>query len=253
MTPWVARLLIVNLIAFFLTKAQPSLERLFELHPFLVWTQPWRAVTYMFLHADFGHLFFNMLGLLLFGPRLETQLGHRRFLELYLLSGLGGAIFAIAFAPARVIGASAAVFGVYTGYARFWPRHPIYIWGVLPIQARWLIALLVFLSLYGGLGGGGDGIAHFAHLGGFVTGALYLLWIGRPSRRQRHFFEKMYGPTRRGDRVDETVLRRWKSIDRERLHEVNREYFDRVMAKLEESGVDGLSAEERAFLDRFSA
>ena len=77
-----------------------------------------------------------MIGLFFFGPRLESRLGSRGFLLLYFVSGLGGAVFSLLFArEAAVVGASGAVFGVLLGFAMFWPRERIYIWGVLPVQA----------------------------------------------------------------------------------------------------------------------
>ena len=137
--------------------------------------RPWTALTYTFLHADFMHLLFNMIGLFFFGPRLEERLGGRDFLILYFGSGMGGAILSFIFAPASaVVGASGAVFGVLLGFAYFWPRENIHIWGVIPIQARWLAILLVAVSLYFGFSSGRSSIAHFAHLGGLVLAFGYL-------------------------------------------------------------------------------
>jgi hypothetical protein len=143
MTPWVLRLLVANVAVFFLTAALPRVGSLLALWPSLILYRPWGIVTYMFVHAGFWHLFFNMLGIFFFGPRLELQLGGRSFMTLYLLSGLGGAAFSFLFAPhAAVVGASGAVFGILLGFAYFWPKAPIYIWGVLPVQARWLVIVL---------------------------------------------------------------------------------------------------------------
>jgi hypothetical protein len=151
--------------------------------------------------------------------------------------------FVAPFTP--IVGASAAVYGIFLAFAFFWPREQIYIWGVLPIEARWMVVGMTALSLWGGFGGG-DNIAHFAHLGGFVGGYAYLKWYSHNPRRAR-YQAAVAPPTHTSADVA-----RWKRVDRSRLHEVNREEFDRVMMKLETGGLGGLTPGERAFLDRFS-
>ena len=89
MSYWVLRLLVANVIMYFVTESMPLLKSALTLYPPIVHYRPWTLITYMFLHGDFSHLFFNMIGVFFFGPRLEAQLGGRRFLTLYFLSGLG--------------------------------------------------------------------------------------------------------------------------------------------------------------------
>src|SRR4030095_7356691 len=121
-----------------------------------------------------------------FGSRLENRLGARAFLELYFLSGIMGGLLSLIFAPhAAIIGASGAVFGVMLGFAWFWPRDQIYIWGILPVEARWLVIITTALALFGGFSGGGGGTAHFAHLGGYLGGYLFLLLLGRRRGTER--------------------------------------------------------------------
>ena len=146
MTPWVLRLIVVNVAVFLLTSSQILDWRYVALVPSAVLLQPWGVFTYMFVHGGFWHLAFNMLGLFFFGPRLEMQLGGKSFLRLYLLSGLGGAAFSFLFARyGAVVGASGAVFGELLGFAYFWPKEKIYIWGIVPVEARWLVAS-IFLT-----------------------------------------------------------------------------------------------------------
>jgi membrane associated rhomboid family serine protease len=203
----------------------------------------------MFLHAGPLHLFFNMLALYFFGPRLEARLGSRQFLTLYFVSGIVAALVSLIFTPyARIVGASGAVFGVLLGFARVWPRSLIYIWGVLPIEARWLVLLLTALSLWGGWGGS-SGVAHFAHLGGFLGGYLYLKWLDLRSPARR--FKKMAAPPS-PKTAGSTDLQRWKRIRRDDLHQVNRDELDRILDKISAKGLDSLTPEERAFLERFS-
>jgi hypothetical protein len=126
MTPWVMRLLVANVLLFFVAAPGSGLYRALLLYPPWALFRPWTVFTYMFLHANTMHLLFNMIGLFFFGPRLEAKLGSGGFLKLYFLSGLGGAALSFIFAPqAAVVGASAAVFGVLIGFAHYWPRENI--------------------------------------------------------------------------------------------------------------------------------
>jgi len=155
MTPWVLRLIVANAAVFLLQLSLPGIERPLVLIPALLLTRPWTLISYMFLHGGFGHLFFNMLSLFFFGPRLEARLGSRNFLILYFVSGIAGALLSLVFTPhVAIIGASGAVFGVLLGFARYWPRDQILIWGVFPIEARWMVAGMTALALFGGFSGG---------------------------------------------------------------------------------------------------
>lgn len=255
MTPWVLRLLIANFVVFVVTALEPRVANYLALYPRAILSQPWGIFTYMFVHAGLGHIFFNMLGLFFFGPRLENQLGGKYFLRLYILSGLGGAAFSFLFAPmAGVVGASGAVFGVLLGFAHFWPREPIYIWGVLPIESRWLVGMLAAAALYSGISGTNAGTAHFAHLGGFVAGYAYLRWRRRQYGKQWSKAETpkkaLEKTARRGG--DAEAKRRWSSIRLEELHELNRDEVERLLKKVQESGPGSLSPAERSILDRFA-
>jgi len=259
MTPWVLRLLIANVVIFFVTSAQPLLARLLAFVPALVLQRPWSVLTYMFVHAGFAHLLFNMIGLFFFGPRLEQRLDSRGFLALYFVSGIGGALFSFLFEPrAAVVGASGAVYGVLLAFAYYWPREKIYIWGVLPIEARWLALMLLAVSLYSGLSGAQSGVAHFAHLGGLALGFGYLKYREwrRESRRKARLERSRPDPG--SSRItppavrDRKARRRWEAIPLEQLHELNREEVRQLLRKIEERGVGSLSAEERTFLDRMA-
>ncbi|NIR79294.1 MAG: rhomboid family intramembrane serine protease [Gemmatimonadetes bacterium] len=254
MTPWVLRLLVANVAVFFLTAAQPMVANLMAFVPALVLQRPWSVLTYMFLHAGFAHLLFNMIGLFFFGPRLEERLGSRDFLVLYFISGIGGALFSFLFEPrAAVVGASGAVYGVLLAFAYYWPRENIYIWGVLPIQARWLALMLVAVSLYSGLSGAQSGVAHFAHLGGLALGFGYLKFRERKKRRKRRPRVEIPLPRSESRSAGKgKAADRWGAIPLEQLHELNREEVESLLRKIESQGVDSLSAEERRFLDRMA-
>lgn len=261
MTPWTKRLLIANIAIWAVTTMVfPPLMDPFVLYPPRIIAQPWMiytAFTYMFLHAPgFSHILFNMIGLFLFGPRLENRLGPKGFLLLYFLSGLGGAAFSFVFArQAPVIGASAAVYGVLLGFAMYWPRERLYLWFLIPVEA-WLIAVaLVVLSLYWGVNpAAGSRTAHFAHLGGFVVAFVFLKWWNwRVGFAKREFQKKMrVGSTTPGVVGDRVALARWKGISVESLHELNRGEVERLLAKVQREGAGSLSTSERDFLDRMS-
>jgi membrane associated rhomboid family serine protease len=223
--------------------------------PAAILVRPWTIITYMFLHGGFAHIFFNMLALFFFGPRLEMRLGGGRFLALYFVAGVTGALLSLIEFVATggniaIVGASGAVFGVMLGYAHYWPRDRIFIWGILPVEARLFVIIMTAVSLYFGFSGTGAGIAHFAHLGGFLGGYLYLKWLEYRSPARR-FKAKVTAPARSKGNARED-LKRWESIPRDQLHPVNRDELDRVIEKIKQSGVGSLTADERAFLDRFA-
>ena len=247
MTPWVMRLIVANIFVFIVTGRSPALMAQLAFVPQLAWTEPWRFVTYMFVHSGFGHIFFNMLGLYFFGPQLEARLGERHFLGLYFVSGLAGALLSIPVGH-PMVGASGATFGVFLGFARYWPHVRVLIWGIVPVQARVLVVIMTLMSVFGTAGYGDVGISHTAHLGGFLGGYVYLLWVERRSAAARsRSLAKFEGP-----KPTPTDLERWKTINREAMHPVNREELERVFAKIEAGGPGSLSADERAFLNRFA-
>ena len=239
-------LILANLVVLLGGGLVPGLVRDMVLVPGLILIRPWTVVTYMFLHAGFTHFFFNMLALYFFGPRLEMRLGGRRFIGLYLTSGIAGAVMSLVTPYAQIVGASGAVFGVMLGYAHYWPRDLVYVF-FLPMEARWLVVLMTAMALFGAWQGQG-GIAHFAHLGGFAGGFFYLRWMELRSPAVQ--FRAAAAPPQRSSTAD---LDRWRRVNLDALHPVNREEYERVMAKLELTGAASLTPDERAFLDRFSA
>jgi membrane associated rhomboid family serine protease len=248
-TKWVGLIIIANIVVFFLQQQAADQLHSLEFIPALALMRPWTLFTYMFLHADFGHIFFNMLTLFFFGPRVEDRLGGARFLTLYFVSGLFGAFTSMILSPnAAILGASAAVYGVLLGFARLWPRAQLLIWGIVPVQARTLVVILTAVSLF--MGGVGIGnVAHFAHLGGFIGGWLVLRLTGiRTIDDRLRPVQPARAPTPAPGATE-----RWKQIRLEQLHPVNREEAVRVLAKLETRGPSSLTADEQAFLDRFSA
>lgn len=155
--------------------------------------QPWQLVTYSFLHASVGHLFFNMFALFMFGGELERLFGPPRFFNLYFAGVITAAISQLVFSnlsgvePYPTIGASGGIFGLLLAYAIYFPNRTIVLLiPPIPMPARLLVVLYGALELYLGVTGTQEGVAHFAHLGGML-GAWLLIqyWRGRPPFRRR--------------------------------------------------------------------
>lgn len=251
MTPWVKRLLITNALAFLVTVNNPIAARVFGFYPAAVFIQPWSLVTYMFLHADTWHLLFNMLFLYFFGSRLEDRLGGASFLKLYLYSGLGGALLSFFSPGVLIIGASGAVLGVMTAFVMLWPHERILLFFVIPMPVRWLVIFQGLTAIWGGLGVIQNNTAHFAHLGGMVVGFLFMRLRSRNSQAEKFKRAAAGGQAATGP-VSNANVNKWKNISRDGLHEINREELDRVLDKITRMGVEALTVDERAFLERFS-
>jgi membrane associated rhomboid family serine protease len=249
LTPWVSRIIFANVIVFVAGQFVPGFEgqsRMWgALVPSLLLSRPWTLISYAFLHQGIVHIFFNMLVLFIFGPRVEMQLGSRNFLVLYFVSAVGGALLSFATPYVSIVGASGATFGVMYAFAKFWPKAQIYLFGFVPLEARIAILVMVVLALSGGIKGGSN-TAHFAHLGGFAGAYFYmrLLDIRAPKNRVQ--------VAQRVARASRDDLDRWAKIRREQMHEVNREEFDRIMEKIGREGIASVTPQERLFLDNFS-
>jgi membrane associated rhomboid family serine protease len=245
MTRWVKNLLIANIGMFFVQQTMPGVTDALMFVPVFALRQPWTIVTYMFLHGGFMHILFNMLGLYFFGSRVEQRLGAQRFLWLYFLSGISGALLHMWLAPqSPIIGASAAIYGVILAFARFWPTDKIYIYGVLPLEARWLVIITIIWSIYSGLNGSGGGAADFAHLGGYVGAYLYLRWL-EETKGSKRFREIAIAP------ASDRKLSNWNRVNLQSVHELNRDEVNRILDKISAQGLASLTPQEKQFLSNF--
>lgn len=143
----------------------------------------WQPFTYMWMHAGFGHLFCNMFAVLMFGPALEREWGEKKFLIYYLVCGIGAALvqelvwyLTGANPMSSTIGASGAVFGVLLAFGWLFPDVEMFLLFIpIPIRSRVFVIGYAFFELLAGLTGSPfDNVAHFAHLGGMLFGALLL-------------------------------------------------------------------------------
>lgn len=266
MTRWVTAIVIANVAVFILQERSAEFTPAFMWLPALGPARPWTAFTYMFLHGGLGHIFFNMLALYIFGPRVEARFGGKRFLALYIVSGLAGALACYIAPTTPVIGASGAVLGVSLAYARYWPNDTVLIYGIIPMTTRMMVIVYVLLSVGGQLFNFQAGVSHLGHLGGLAGGYLFCLWMERFTGA-RHFRQRAETGWTVGHKQAAPVpkaiveialgekesLARWARIQPEQLHPVNREELERIRAKIADTGVRSLTALEREFLERFAA
>ncbi len=258
LTPWVKRLLIANAAIFLLMWMTASLGffvEWFAFTPSRVLTRPWGAITYMFVHAGFWHVFINMLMLFFFGRPLERRWGSREFIKYYLLCGLGGVALSFLFQSSSIIGASAAVYGVMVAFAMTWPDAPIYIWGIFPVKAKWLAAFLLVVSTLSAFGGAGGGVAHFAHLGGLLTGFIYLksdwrmpAWLQARMDGSRPRAGRRVEERRTSARGSARPAGRRRPADEEALLDE----VDAILDKISRSGIASLTKKELELLNEVS-
>jgi membrane associated rhomboid family serine protease len=186
--PPVTRAIIIANVAVFLLQqvAGNTMLELFALWPYGPLFQPWQVVTYAFLHGGFAHIFFNMFAFFMFGRTLEELWGSRRFAIYYLVSVLAAAATELAVQGTStvaepVVGASGGVFGLLLAFAWYFPKQRIILlFPPIPMPAWLFVTLYGVLELGLGVTGTQEGVAHFAHLGGMLGGALMILyWRGR--------------------------------------------------------------------------
>tara|TARA_B100001029_G_C15039983_1_gene442877 strand:- start:535 stop:1155 length:621 start_codon:yes stop_codon:yes gene_type:complete len=141
----------------------------------------WQLVTHMFVHDLLPmHILFNMFALWMFGRHIESRWGSKRFLSYYIFTGLGAAILHLIVTgggSAMMFGASGAVFGILLAFGMVYPNTQILLLiPPMPIKAKYLVIGYGLLELYLGYGSPGDGVAHFAHVGGMLFGLLVFLY-----------------------------------------------------------------------------
>ncbi len=181
--PVVKNLLIINALVFLATELLPIGDRLMHygaLSLGVPWAHTYQYITYMFLHANFEHFFFNMFALWMFGRTLEYNLGSQRFLTYYVACGVGAALVQYGVAvllgelPMFIVGASGAVMGLLLAFGVMHPNAVIMLLiPPIPMKAKWFVIIYALIELFLGWRGVGQ-VAHFAHVGGMLWGFLLL-------------------------------------------------------------------------------
>ena len=206
----VKNLVIINVLFFLATIAAETVLRI-DLSNYLGLHyigasdfQPYQLVTYMFMHGSFGHLFFNMFALWMFGNTLERIWGPNRFLLFYFVCGIGAGLAQelvqyiqylttlqgydnVRIAANHIIpmseylnmlttvGASGAVYGILLAFGMMFPNSTIYIYFAIPLKAKWFVLIYGVIELFAGFTSV-DNVAHFAHVGGMLFGLILILY-----------------------------------------------------------------------------
>jgi membrane associated rhomboid family serine protease len=151
----------------------------------------WQLVSYGFLHGSLTHLLFNMLALYMFGGDIEHLLGSRRYVVYYMVCVVGAAVAQLVVLgsmnrpPVPTVGASGGVFGLLLAYGMAFPqRRVMLLFPPIPMPAWLFVTLYGLLELYLGVTGSGQGVAHFAHLGGMAAGWVLLIYWARQRGRR---------------------------------------------------------------------
>lgn len=202
-----------------------------------------QPVTYSLFHADFFHLFFNMLIIWTMGRELEEKMGRRGFAVFLGLTVICGGMLHAAFTPLPVIGASAAVFGVLFCYAVYWPNRQVLVFFVFPVRIKYLVLILgaaEFLFSLQSLATIGAGrVSHWAHLGGLLAAAG---WIAAGKKLELRHRLLRWQERRKLEKHRRRVENRIKEKER----------VDALLDKISAGGMESLSRKERRFLDTAS-
>ncbi|MBR5613446.1 MAG: rhomboid family intramembrane serine protease [Bacteroidaceae bacterium] len=220
--PVTKNLLIINILCFFgyqvAKKYGIDLNDTLGLHFFLASDfNLAQLVTYMFMHANFQHIFFNMFAVWMFGRTLEHVLGSKRFLTYYMVCGIGAGLVqelvqyiqyamelshydsvntGLAIVPMAeflnmmtTVGASGAVYGILLAFGMLFPESKMFVFPLpFPIKAKFFVIGYAVIELFSGFGSSGDGIAHFAHLGGMIFGFLLIMYWRKKNRNNGQFY-----------------------------------------------------------------
>lgn len=176
-----------------------------------------QLVTYMFMHANFQHIFFNMFAVWMFGRTLEHVLGSKRFLTYYMVCGIGAGLVqelvqyiqyalewsnydsvntGLSIIPMSeflnmmtTVGASGAVYGILLAFGMLFPETKMFVFPIpFPIKAKFFVIGYAVIELFAGFGSSGDGVAHFAHLGGMIFGFLLIMYWRKKNRNNGQFY-----------------------------------------------------------------
>ncbi len=244
-------LIAINVIAFILLSGRLKYELALSSMGLLDF-KIWQLVSYMFLHANFTHIFFNMWGLYLFGSVILPTLGTTRFLTLYFLSGVSGAglWLLVNWNAGLLIGASAGVFGVMMGAAMLYPNMRIQLlFPPIPMKMKTFVAIYAAIELVSELSSAQGGVAHLAHLGGFISAYFYI--------------KSLYGsqvwdifgalPRMKGKSASKSkVPKGWKVYSNPSQEPVSKEEINRILDKISSHGMQSLTDEEMNVLRKAS-
>jgi membrane associated rhomboid family serine protease len=222
----------------------------------------WQLVTYMFLHGSFTHVLFNMFALWMFGMELEHVMGSRKFFWYYMICGIGGGVANLLLSPyfshpAPTVGASGAIYGVLLAFGLIFPDRLIYFYFFIPMKAKFFVLMYLLLEIFAV--GSSDYVAHLAHLGGALTGYIFLLtdnkqmpfqWLfkGISGRRRKNNYSEPDGHYA-GDISSASYydIKTGKKIDKNE-EIITQQIIDEILDKISQSGYQNLTEEEKRIL-----
>jgi membrane associated rhomboid family serine protease len=234
--------------------------------------RPWTVVTYMFVHLDFFHVFFNMLMLWFSGRLFMDLLGGKRLVGNYLLGGMAGWLFyalAYNYIPgirgngdgSDILGASASVMAVFIGIAAYRPDMVVNLLIFGAVRLKWIALIYLVLDLVSIRQGNNSG-GHLAHVGGALYGYLAAVqlkkggdWSGAFMDRLQRFgalFTRRKGPRLRVEKMDRRKVRVLQDSEFNATKRAKEERVNAILDKISRSGYDSLSKEEKDFLFRAS-
>ena len=205
--------------------------------------QIWRLVTYMFVHGGFWHLLINMWGLYLFGSMIEKRMGSAKFLGLFFVSGIFGAIFWLIFnwsSQIPCVGASGALFGVVIAAAMLYPNVKIMLLiPPIPLKLKTFAIIFIIIESFSTFTGIDGQVAHLVHLGGLIAGYVYIRF-NYPNETYNIFnFLKGKGPSKRSP-IDNSrkASKGWTFVNPKANN------LDAILDKISRSGINSLSEDE---------
>ena len=222
----------------------------------------WRYVTYMFIHVDFMHFFFNMLMLWMFGSEVAEWMGTRHFVSMYFFCGIFAALFSffmclLGLTNNPIIGASGALMGIFVAYYKFFPERMLLMFFIIPMKIKHAMWVMIALDIV--FANSGDMIAHFAHLGGVVAGFLYMaLYQNSPngsllsglSRLFSRNTDKFSGRSSSGSSYESDNAEEPEVLEGEVFYVDEQKRMDDILRKVEREGIQSLTESERDFLLR---
>ena len=222
----------------------------------------WRYVTYMFIHVDFMHFFFNMLMLWMFGSEVAEWMGTRHFVSMYFFCGIFAALFSffmclLGLTNNPIIGASGALMGIFVAYYKFFPERMLLMFFIIPMKIKHAMWVMIALDIF--FANSGDMIAHFAHLGGVVAGFLYMaLYQNSPngsllsglSRLFSRNTDKFSGRSSSGSSYEGDNAEEPEVLEGEVFYVDEQKRMDDILRKVEREGIQSLTESEREFLLR---
>ncbi len=268
LTPVVKKLMIINggififqqLMALF---APGFLEQNFGLnhHGLIGEFKIWQLFSYMFLHGGWLHIIFNLLGLWMFAGDLEDIWGSRLFLRYYLFSGMGAGIFiaimnfvyfsryganpTMGYSP-TTLGASGALYGVLLAYGVNWPNREVLLYFLFPVKIKYLLILFGVMEFFGTISssvGGGSTISHIGHLGGLISGMVYLFFLRKRGPRANYKQQSGF--------ITELMKKQRLKKKRKEIEEriEAKKIIDRLLEKIARQGMGALTTEEKKSLE----